>query len=212
MAPQSRWFEPGSPLRTPWRLLRLRHAALTYARHGWRVIAGSRLCGTRFSCGPGCHTVSCHPIEHAWDVDHQWDATGLTDPDTVAEYWRDVPHSVLLATGDRFDAVEVPAHLGALATRVPPGPVIVTPSGSWLFLVEPGEPLHPDLAALHDVVLHGVGSWIPAPPVRMPEGRVRWAVSPHETDWRLPDPRAVQSALARPLPPQRPARRVGTAA
>jgi hypothetical protein len=61
-------------------------------------------------------------------------------------------------------------------------------------------------------VRHGVGSWIPAPPTRLPEGAVRWVVPPEETRWTLPDPHAVQEllveslhgvapALARPLVP-----------
>jgi hypothetical protein len=106
------------------RRVRLRHAALTYARHGWQVLAGARLCG----------------------------------------------------------------------------PVAVTSTGQWMFLVRPGDRLHPELARHHNVVLHGAGSWIPAPPVRMPQGVIRWVVAPHETEWRLPDARVVQSTLVETLP------------
>jgi len=194
MALLGRLFEDGCPARARLRRLRLRHAALTYARHGWKVVAGARLCGGRFSCGPGCRTVACHPIGHRWDGD------ATDDPATITRTWQRSPHSVLLATGEAFDAVEVPAHIGALSVTTPPGPVIATPGGRWMYLVRPGEPLHPDLAQQHDVVLHGRRSWIPAPPVRMPDGHVRWIVAPHETDWTIPDARIVQSALVASIP------------
>jgi hypothetical protein len=184
-----RLIEDGCPARARWRRARLRHAALTYARHDWKVLAGARLCGKRFSCGPGCRTRSCHPVAAGWEP--------TSDTQTILHRWRHSPFSVLLATGDAFDAVEVPAHIGALAQGALRGPVVVTPAGQWIFLVRPGEPLHPELTQHHDVVLHGPGSWIPAPPVRTPRGPVRWAVTPYETDWRLPDGSLKNPSLAR---------------
>lgn len=190
----TRLFEDGCPAKAVLRRLRLRHAALAYAAHGWKVVAGARLCGHRFSCGPGCRTVSCHP-PHG-----RWESTATVNSDAIVERWRHSPHSVLLATGDAFDVVEVPAYMGTGASDKVRGPVAVTPLGRWMFLVRPGGDLHPDLAQQHDVVLHGGGSWIPAPPVRMPEGRVRWAVAPHESAWRIPDLGTVQTALVATLP------------
>jgi hypothetical protein len=70
-----------------------------------------------------------------------------------------------------------------------------------MFLVAPGDSLRPELAAHLDVVLHGPGSWVPAPPTRTPLGRVRWEVHPAVTGWRLPDPYAVQAALLADAPP-----------
>jgi hypothetical protein len=112
---------------------------------------------------------------------------------------------VLLATGYAFDVLEVPAHLGAAVAsprwigtsegRQTRGPVAVAPTGRWMFLVRPGEPLRPELSSRLDVVRHGHGSWIPAPPTRLLEGPVRWQVSPEETDWRLPEPHPVQRLL-----------------
>jgi hypothetical protein len=64
-----------------------------------------------------------------------------------------------------------------------------------MFLVRPGEPLRPELDNRLDVVRHGPGSWIPAPPTRLLEGPVRWAISPEETDWRLPEPYPLQRLL-----------------
>jgi hypothetical protein len=194
----SQIFEDGCPARATVRRMRLRHAALTYARHGWQVVAGSRLCGHRFKCGPTCATVACHPR-------HLPDAATLTTlaidgHAMIRQEWQRAPHSVLLVTGEAFDVVEVPAYIGALAGDKLRGPVAVTPNGQWMFLVRPGEPLHPHLVGQRDVVLHGVGSWIPAPPVRTPLGTVRWVVAPQEIDWQIPDAREVQSILAAVLP------------
>ena len=190
----TRWFEDGCPARGGIRRLRLRHAALAYARHGWRVVPGARLCGERFSCGPNCRTVGCHPLLR------RWEQFATTDSTMIVAQWRSSPHSVLLATGEAFDVVDVPAHIGAAAGDQVPGPVAVTPLGRWMFLVRAGGDLCSELARQYDVVLHGSGSWIPAPPVLMPEGRVRWAVAPHETDWRLPSIGSVQAALVATLP------------
>jgi hypothetical protein len=75
------------------------------------------------------------------------------------------------------------------------GPVAVTVAGRFMFLVGTGEELRPELRGCPDVVRHGRDSWIPVAPSRMPEGAVRWAVSPEETRWQLPDPAAVQATL-----------------
>jgi hypothetical protein len=144
----------------------------------------------RYACGPLCPTVACHPAVDRWE-----DAAG-TDTRTVEMWWARRAFSVLLATGRAFDVIEVPAQIGRPASRASVlGPVAVTPVGRWMFLVEPGDALRPELSAQADVVHHGPGSWIPAPPTRTLDGRVRWEVPPAVTDWRLPDPYAVQKAL-----------------
>jgi Bifunctional DNA primase/polymerase, N-terminal len=107
---------------------------------------------------------------------------------------------VLLSTGDRFDVVDVPAHIGALARDALLGPVAVTPVGRWMFFVRPGVPLRPELACLSDVVLHSEGSWVAVPPVRSPSGRVRWIVTPSESKWRVPNAERVQAMLVETLP------------
>jgi hypothetical protein len=144
--------------------------------------------------------MSCHPaLEH-------WAEAASHDPRTVATWWRDLPHTVLLATGRAFDVLEVPAYLGAPLAGPPAagsagtpvsvrGPVAVSPTGRWMFLVLPGQPLRPELDERLDVVRHGRDSWVPAPPTRLLEGPVRWAVPPDRTGWRLPDPYRVQQAL-----------------
>jgi len=170
--------------------LRLRRAALRYAAHGWAVL-------------PGCPTTGDHPATDAWADD------ASTDAARVARWWRRRPHSVLLATGVAFDVVEVPATLGLRVLGTARlhadvlghqhadarGPVAVTPGGRWMFLVRAGRPLRSELECCLDVVRHGLGSWIPAAPSRMPEGRVRWAVPPEQARWRLPESDGVQALL-----------------
>lgn len=180
-------------MRARMRRVRLGHAAMRYAAHQWPVVPGACLFGGRFTCGPGCATVGCHPAREPWE------SYAIRDVDAVARAWRLRPYAVLLATGYTFDVLEVPAHIGASTVGVA-GPLALTPLGRWMFLVRPGDELHPDLVHQYDVVLHGRGSWIPAPPVRTPQGRIRWLVAPHQTDWRLPTSRAVQRALVAALP------------
>ena len=184
--------------------LLLRRAALRYAGHGWPVTPDARLSGHRYSCDrPGCPITSCHPATDSWADD------ASADPARVAHWWRRRPHTVLLATGWAFDVLEVPAalgvrvlgttrlHAGLLGHQQPDvrGPVAVTPAGRWMFLVRPGTALRAELDGRLDVVRHGRGSWIPVAPSRTPDGPVRWAVTPEEVHWRLPDPVAVQAML-----------------
>ena len=184
--------------------VRIRRVAMRYAVHGWSVTPGACLARHRFVCGrAGCPTTGCHPATE------DWEDTASVDPVRVAAWWRSRPHSVLLATGRAFDVIEVPAYLGqyVLDTANPHpalagpdqdrvrGPVAVTPNGRWMFLVRPGDPLRPELSSCLYILRHRTGSWIPAPPTRLPEGAVRWAVAPEETRWRLPGSYAVQELL-----------------
>ncbi len=192
-----RAFPDGCQGRSAFRRVQLRHAARQYVAHEWSVLAGSRLCGERFSCGPGCRIESCHPIPcHPADEP----PPRLRTSAAVERTWAASPHSVLLATGEAFDVVDVPAYIGALSPDAVRGPVAVTPIGRWLFFVRTGVPLRRELAMHSDVVLHGTNSWVPAPPVRSPRGRVRWVMSPRETRWRLPAAESVQRTLVASLP------------
>jgi hypothetical protein len=116
---------------------------------------------------------------------------------------------VLLATGEKFEVLEVPAPVGLRALGAARlqadvlgpdradgrGPVAVGPTGRWMFFVRPGLPLRSELDNRLDVLRRGRGSWVPAAPSRMPEGIVRWAVPPGQVHWRLPDSAAVQAML-----------------
>lgn len=195
----------------------LRRAALHYAQHGWPVVPGAFPSAGGFRCDrAGCPTRGCHPALEDW-----WEAAS-SHPTTVANWWLRRGHSVLFPTGIAFDVIETPAELGTPVARgcregclppasgrprssdsVPSCPVSVTPDGRWMFFVHPGEELRRELAERLDVLLHADCSWVPAPPTRFPEGRVRWQVSPAVVDWRLGDPRKVQRALVRAGEPQR---------
>jgi hypothetical protein len=179
-----------------WQRSVLRRAAQRYTNHGWSVMPGAYLAGDRYQCGALCPTVACHPAVDRWETSASCEAAD------VELWWARAPFSVLLPTGRAFDVIEVPARLGLPAARSAMlGPVVVAPTGRWMFLVQPGEALRPELTALLDVVLHGRGSWVPAPPTRTPEGRIRWEVPPAATRWQLPDPYVVQQLLARYVRP-----------
>ena len=174
----------------------LRRAAQRYADRGWRVVPGAALKHDRYVCGPLCPTVACHPAVDRWEAAASYESADVDD------WWARSPFSVLLATGYTFDVIEVPARIGAVAARSATlGPVAVVPTGRWMFLVEPGDCLRPELSAQLDVVLHGPGSWIPAPPTRTPGGRIRWEVHPSVTSWQVPNPYAVQKLLVSYLRP-----------
>lgn len=174
----------------------LRRAAQRYVDRGWRVVPGAALIDDRYVCGPLCPTVACHPA-----VD-RWERVASTRSSDVETWWADSPFSVLLATGHTFDVIEVPVRIGVKAARIRTlGPVAVSPAGRWMFFVRSGDSLRPELAAQLDIVMHGVGSWVPAPPTRTPGGRIRWEVHPAATDWELPNPYAVQQVLVSQLRP-----------
>lgn len=174
-----------APLRQNVLRLKLRHAAQAFADQGWAVTPGGYFNGQRMACDRAtCWATSCHPLLPDWET-----ATGL-----VGRWWDDKPHSVLLPTGRTFDAIEVPALVGC-SVRGLGGPVMITPNGHWIFLVRPGTPLRAELVEREDLVRHGSGSWVPAPPTVLPEGPVRWHLSPKQVGWFLPDAEETQEAL-----------------
>jgi len=168
----------------------LKRAALRYVSYGWDVVPGAYLTGDRFHCGRhNCPTVACHPALPGWEEQASHDGR------TVAKWWSQLPYTILLPTGRAFDALEVPAALGPGIAAGVDGPVIASPDGHWFFLVRAGDGLRPELQQPHlGVLLHGLGSWIPAPPQRQQGGRVRWQVRPEDCPGPLPDSYAVQRA------------------
>lgn len=186
---------------------RLRLAAQRFADHGWAVTPGGYFNGRRMACDrPDCLASSCHPLLDDWEAQSSTFAAQLDD------WWSERPHALLLPTGHAFDVIEVPAILGARAVCGPPtgpggatsagrvrGPVAVTAGGRWMFLMRSGGMLAPELDHRVDVVCHSLGSWIPAPPTVLPEGPLRWQVSPQRIGWQLPDPEELQLALIQAL-------------
>jgi hypothetical protein len=172
----------------------LRGAARRYVTHHWRVIPGAPTRGDRCDCGvPGCLTTACHPAVT------DWQAVASDDPAQVAAWWDRVDHGVLLATGHSFDVLELAGPVGRQVAREVRGPVAVAPPQRWMFLVRPGAGLRSELAKHSRVVLHRAGSWIPAPPTRLPAGLVRWEHQPARSGWRLPDAAEVQRVALRAL-------------
>jgi Bifunctional DNA primase/polymerase, N-terminal len=177
----------------------LRRAALRYADAGWPVVPGT-FARTASAGAHPCEQVAClargvHPAVA------EWASAATLDPVRIARWWGRVAYEIVLPTGRAFDAVEVHADLGAAVRPllVGPGgrpavPIAVTPCGRWYLLVRPGEPLRPELAG--QVVLHGAGSWVLAPPSSFPTGPVRWLVHPRAVNWEPADARDVQDALA----------------
>jgi hypothetical protein len=169
--------------------IKLRHAAQTFTEKGWAVTPGGYFNGERMACDrPTCWATSCHPLLPDWET-----ATPLVGP-----WWKDKPHSVLLPTGRTFDAIEVPALVGC-SVRGIGGPVMTTPLGHWIFLVRPGVPLRTELEEREDIVHHGAGSWVPAPPTVLPAGIMRWHLSPRQVGWHLPDAEETQKVLLNAL-------------
>jgi hypothetical protein len=187
-----------------WECAKLRRVAVRYAEHGWHVVPGAYLVGNRvgrhvkarrFDCGEiGCRTVACHPALGGWETMPRLPVQAVT------EWWRVHPYTVLLASGHAFDVLEVPAVLGRAALLgngfvAARGPVAVTPGDRWMFFVRPGHGLLPELVQHQDVVLHGLGSWVPAPPSPQFGGRIRWESAPEEHNWRPAEPYAVQRLM-----------------
>ena len=182
---------------------RLGRVAKRFAEQDWPVVPGAYLTSNagrharerRFDCGElGCRTVACHPARSGWET-----AAPLSVSD-VAQWWRTHPYTVLLATGHAFDVLEVPATLGRAALLgdgyvAARGPVAVAPGGRWMWFVRPGHGLLPELAQQRDVVLHELGSWVPAPPSPQFGGRVRWELAPEQHGWRPAQPNAVQRLM-----------------
>lgn len=129
-------------------------------------------------------------------------------PSELRDAWLRRPGAELrLRTGLRFDALDVPEAAGYQALLrlermgVRPGPVLLTPQARALFLVAPhtAEVL-PDLLyrtgwddADLDLVCHGAGASVPAPPTP----QTRWLRRPSlDTTARPPEARLLLGTLA----------------
>ncbi|AXI78142.1 bifunctional DNA primase/polymerase [Peterkaempfera bronchialis] len=191
--------------------------AVRYAedRH-WEVSPGTWLieqdgrarcsCGGRTCSAPGAHPAA-----------PDWQGRASAAPGAVRRWWTDHPQaSVLLPTGRTFDVLDVPETAGCLAlarmerTGVQLGPVVAMPATGGrgrrlLFLVLPGVlPKLPELLrrlgwapGRLDLVAHGDGDWIVAPPSRVGTyGFVQWARPPSEANRWLPEASELIDPLA----------------
>ena len=142
----------------------LASAALTYARHGWRVLPVHTIHDSRCTCGHvDCEHPGKHPILH----------NGLTgassDEGVVADWWRRwslariglaVPDGWLVIDVDDFDAF---ADLAARGLHLPDTLTAATSRGQhWYYRVR--RRVAPKVAILPHVDLRGPGSYVIAPP------------------------------------------------
>lgn len=174
--------------------IELRVQAIGFASRGWPVLPGTHPTTEGWAGRDEAESAGPVPVHPHWERHLD------TDPDQVATWWVERPYSLLLATGEFAEAIEVDADLGRRAAAElralrAPVPIAATPAGRWYFLTRSGQTLDADLAALPEVSLHSTGSWVPLPPSTFPQGLVHWRVKPQVCDWRLPDPHLVQDAL-----------------
>jgi hypothetical protein len=191
--------------------------AVGYAENRrWEVCAGTWLVEgdgpARCSCGDAaCAAPGAHPATP--DVQGRASAS----PETVRRWWTERPSaSVLLPTGRTFDVLDVPETAGCLALArmermgMQLGPVVAMPASGGrgrrlLFMVLPGVvPKLPDLLrglgwapGRLDMVAHGDGGWIVAPPSRVGvHGFAQWARQPSEANRWLPEASQLIDPLA----------------
>jgi hypothetical protein len=158
--------------------VRLREAAVGYARAGWPILPVETPTADRLICG-----------------------RSPADADDAHDWWSDQPYGIACGTGEAFDALEVPTQLAermlpALAQHGEPAVIEVPLTGTWLFLVTPRSPRIADLPARSGVRLHGRGRWILLPPTPVIGGNVTWIGRP---TGRLPHSMTVQWAAVRAL-------------
>lgn len=179
----------------PGQLWSLRHAAATYAAHGWAVVPGA-YAGDGRSRSPrprAGRTASLAPLPD------KWEEAATTDVMQVARWWARHAWVILLPTGRRIEVVEMPAHLGQVAVdrlqeRV--GPVAVEAGQRWLLFCSAQ---HCNVSTSDDewrsgVLLHSTGSWVPVPPIGRSRDRLNWLKSPWSCGWRLPKTSDVLAA------------------
>lgn len=179
------------------------HAAIRFAERGWPVLPGSVFDGRRYVVAASYWaTDGLRPV-----LPRDQASTNMR---TVAQWWKVttalVP-SVLLRTGQAFDAVAVPRMLAievvqTTAFRDAPGPVILRPDeGRAYFLVRPGKSVSPPDGAPPTVVeAVPSGAWLAAPPTRTAVGTVSWLASPRFVGWRPVDADVLAEALRVALP------------
>ncbi|GGM45041.1 DNA primase [Longimycelium tulufanense] len=174
--------------------IELRAEAIGLAWRGWPVLPGTYPAGARWAGRNGAQNEGPVPVYQDWAR-----RVGM-EPDQVASCWNGRQYTLLVATGHVVDAVEVGSELGrraaaALRAAGVPVPIAATPTGQWLFLMEPGLGLGAELSSYEGITLHSKGSWIPLPPSPFQHGVVHWRVKPQVCNWELPHPHIVRDAL-----------------
>jgi hypothetical protein len=195
----------------------LLQAAVTYAedRH-WEVSPGAWLLEDDGPPRCSCGDLAC-PMPGAHPATRDWTRRASSGPGVVRRWWTENPQaSILLPTGRSFDAIDVPEVAGCLALArmermgLQLGPVLAMPGGPGrgrrlVFLVLPGAlPKLPDMLrrlgwgpGRLDLVGHGEGGWIVAPPTRIGAlGYAQWAREPTTMNRWLPEAAEVINPIA----------------
>ncbi|MGH3625123.1 MAG: bifunctional DNA primase/polymerase, partial [Sciscionella sp.] len=112
----------------------IRTAAMDLAEHGWPVLTGTYQLAEHSGWLGKPGAMGLEPVADLWTM------AATTDPTVALEWWTRRPYSVLLACGNRVDALEIPAThgecaLGHLRASGHLGPIAVTPFGTWLLFV-----------------------------------------------------------------------------
>ena len=176
---------------------RRRTDALSFARHGWPVLPGTRWNGIRYVRPDSMAAVDgIRPT-----VPSELATTDLTQ---IKAWWSAYPYSVVLCSGTAFALLSVPGRWAVRATRQPalrrdPAPVVGHPNGVAYFLISPTAMLLPGLRVLSTpdnvVTLWEPGGWVAAPPTRTAGGNLMWLVPPTLSGWQPGHSRVVQETL-----------------
>jgi hypothetical protein len=178
----------------PGRVWSLRHAAATYAAHGWPILPGAYAIDGKAGCPrPEGRRARLHPLPE------QWEQAATTDVMQIARWWSRHAWVILLSTGPAVEVVEMPAEMGlATVERLGEGagPAAVASAQRWLLFcsAEAGPVSASDDEWRAGVLLHRSGSWVPVPPIAGTRAGLGWFRPPWVVGWHLPPTREVLAA------------------
>ncbi|MEP6696237.1 MAG: bifunctional DNA primase/polymerase [Pseudonocardiales bacterium] len=178
----------------PGRVWSLRHAAATYAAHGWPIVPGAySVDGKGGSPRPDGRRARLCPLPE------QWQDAATTDVMQIGRWWSRQAWVILLAAGPSVNVVEMPAALGqATVERLADGagPVALGSGQRWLLYcaAEAGTAATSDDQWRAGVLLHTTGSWVPVPPIAGTRAGFGWFRPPWVVGWHLPPTRQVLAA------------------
>jgi hypothetical protein len=180
----------------------LAESAARYAAAGWPVAAGAWWDGARYRCSATPYQVTGHHLSGQL-TGHLDSAAGWSlDSAEVRSWWTVHPHTLILPTGLVADALDVAAGPGvAIRHQLRRAGVLVPaaslPGRRLLLFVAAGTPpadINPVPGA--DLIHHGAGSYVPAPPSALQHGRASWLRPPWVDNWALPAADTVLHAIA----------------
>ncbi len=178
----------------PGRVWSLRHAAATYAAHGWPIVPGAYAIDGKTGCPrPEGRRARLHPLPE------DWKQAATTDVMQIARWWSRNAWVILLLAGPAVEVVEMPAELGAWTVDrlgEAAGPVALQSGQRCLLFcsAEVGSVSTSDDEWRAGVLLHTSGSWVPVPPIAGTRAGLAWSRPPWVVGWQLPPTREVLAA------------------